>query len=274
MAYDVYPEVAYASGSIRPGSLIDRAMNGINRLLYRRASCVALTDEMRGFLLEHRPGLSADRVTTIANWAHEKSLMPSPDAWTRFGYEPGQFVVSYFGNMGTCQEMDTLVRAIEQLRDDDRVRFLMIGHGNKKAAITERFQKEGLTNVQVIDFLTGEAFEQAVAITSCCVVSLEKGLKGTCAPSKFYSYLQGGKPVLAVVERGSYLQAEVEEHAIGRAVELGDADGLVRAVLELQSDPQEARAMGRRAGALYEREYALPVAMKKYRALLEALCRP
>ena len=71
------------------------------------------------------------------------------------------------------------------------LRFLFIGHGNKKQAIAERFEKQRLKNVQMHDFLTGEAFEQAVAISSCCVVSLEKGLKGMCAPSKYYSYLQG-----------------------------------------------------------------------------------
>ena len=72
VSYDVYPEVAYASGSLREGSTVSSVMQRINRSLFQRAeSVVALTDEMREYLLDHRPELSANRVVTISNWAHE-----------------------------------------------------------------------------------------------------------------------------------------------------------------------------------------------------------
>ena len=274
VAYDVYPEVAYASGALSPDSMISRVMARLNSALYRNAGAVvALTDEMRSFLLAHRPELDAERVVTIANWAHEKRCVPDAEAYKRFGYPEGQFVVSYFGNMGTCQDMETLLGAAAMLREDDRVRFLIVGHGNKKQAVAERITQEGLDNVQLLDFLTGKDFEQAVAVSSCAVVSLEKGLMGTCAPSKYYSYLQGGMPVLAVVEKESYLAAEVEKERIGRAVEIGDAAGLRDAILELAAHPERRRRMGERAGALYETRYAYEVAMEKYRELAERLLR-
>ena len=53
VAYDVYPEIAYASDSLRPGGMIDRIMKWLNRSIYKRVSMVvALTDEMKRFLLE------------------------------------------------------------------------------------------------------------------------------------------------------------------------------------------------------------------------------
>lgn len=269
VAYDVYPEVAYASQSLTPGSMISKVMNWINKRLYSAVDCVvALTDEMKEFLLEKRPELTPDRVVTIANWAHEKESRPDHEAYERFGYKDGQFVVSYFGNMGTCQDVETMMEAAELLKDDDRVRFLIVGHGNKKDAIQERITKENLQNVQLLDFLTGKDFEQAVAISSCCIVSLEKGLMGQCAPSKYYSYLQGGQPVLAVVERDSYLSKEVEEEKIGHSVEIGDGYGLRDAILQMVEKPEESKAMGQRAKKLYEEKYSYEVAMKKYEKVL------
>ena len=101
VAYDVYPEVAYASKALTPDSALSKIMNRINHKLYSTVDCViALTDEMKEFLLAHRPELSRNRVVTIANWAHEKRIEPDHDAYERFGYADGQFVVSYFGNMG------------------------------------------------------------------------------------------------------------------------------------------------------------------------------
>lgn len=75
VSHDVYPEVAYASGSLSPGGVITRVMQRINRSLFKRVDAVvALTDEMREYLLRHRPELSPDRVVTIPNWAHEAPL--------------------------------------------------------------------------------------------------------------------------------------------------------------------------------------------------------
>ena len=274
VAYDVYPEVAYASGTLSPDSTISRVMARLNRALYRDAAAVvALTDEMRAFLLAHRPELEAERAVTIANWAHEQRREPDAAAYARFGYDEGQFVVSYFGNMGTCQDMETLLDAAQLLKDDAGVRFLIVGHGNKKEAVARRIAQEGLANVQLLYFLTGKDFEQAVDVSACSVVSLEKGLIGTCAPSKYYSYLQGGMPVLAVVEKESYLAVEVEDEGIGRAVEIGDAAGLRDAILALASDRDACRQMGERALRLYEERYAYEVAMEKYRHLAERVLR-
>lgn len=270
VAYDVYPEVAYASNSLRPDSIISKGMRWLNHQMYKRVSrVVALTDEMKEFLLEHRPELTADRVVTIANWAHEKKIEATDEAYARFGYQPGQFIVSYFGNMGICQEMETLVSTVEQMADNDKVQFLFIGHGSKKQAIAERFEKKHLKNVQMHDFLTGEAFEQAVAISSCCVVSLEKGLKGMCAPSKYYSYLQGGKAVLAVVEEGSYLEEEIEREGIGRAVAIGDAKGLVQIICNMSLNCEKCRNMGEKALVLYKRKYMLEIGLNKYANMMK-----
>ena len=273
VAYDVYPEVAYASKSLRPGGMISKVMNWINKRLYRAVDCVvALSDEMKEFLLTNRPELSRDRVVTIANWAHEKESNPDHEAYERFGYKDGQFVVSYFGNMGTCQDVETMMEAAELLKNDDRVRFLIVGHGNKKGAVESRIKDKGLRNVQLLNFLTGKDFQQAVAISSCCIVSLEKGLMGTCAPSKYYSYLQGGQPVLAVVEKESYLATEVEREQIGHSVEIGDGEGLRKAIIVMVEDPDGCASMGSRAKKLYEEQYAYEVAMEKYNAVFEDKC--
>lgn len=273
VAYDVYPEIAYASNSLRPGCLIDRAMKWLNHRLYKRVSkVVALTDEMKEFLLEHRPELTGDKVSVIPNWAHEKKAAdPTPEFYERFGYKPGQFIVSYFGNMGTCQEMETLLGAMRQLKDNREIQFLFVGHGNKKPHVEEAAKETG--NAKVFDFLTGEAFEQALAISSCCVVSLEKGLKGMCAPSKYYSYLQAGKPVLAIVEEKSYLAEEVENRGNGCFIPVGKTEQLVELLYRLQSEKKKVKEMAVLSQQLYNKNYVLQVGMKRYTIMLELLMR-
>lgn len=265
VAYDVYPEVAYASGSLRPGSLIDRGMRSINKMMYKRVDkVVALTDEMKDFILANRKGITEEQVVVIPNWAHEKTTEPTPEAYAKLGYFPDQFIVSYFGNMGICQEMDTLMNAVEAMKDNDKVRFLFIGHGSKKSAIEARIKEKNLTNAQMIDFLTGEAFEQAVAISSVCIVSLENGLKGMCAPSKFYSYLQGGKPIISITEKGSYIEKEIKEQSIGFSVAIGETEYLVGCINEMSNTPAATKKMGCLSARLYEQCYRSAISLGKY----------
>lgn len=270
VAYDVYPEVAYASGSLSKGSIVDKVMRWLNHITYKNAAAVvALTDEMKEFLLLNRPELDAERVFVIPNWAHESKCEATPSMYKRFGYQEEQFIVSYFGNMGICQEMNTLIETARQLRENEKVRFLIAGHGSKKEQIESYVHEHNLSNVQILDFLTGEEFEQALAISSCCVVSLEPGLKGMCAPSKYYSYLQSGHVVIAITERDCYLAKEVENEQIGCATEIGNVDGLCDWIVNIEKEPNLTGAMGEKAMKLYEQSYKKEIAMYKYLTLFQ-----
>ena len=275
VAYDVYPEVAYASGTLRQGDLIDNVMQHINGLIYKRASMiVALTDEMRDFLLAHRPQLTEDRVITIENWAHEEheERVEFPtEACSYFGCQPDQFVVAYIGNMGICQDMETLLNAMKELADDNKVHFLFAGHGSKKERVESLIRDDHIKNAQVAGFLTGNTLQEALSVSSCCVVSLEKGLKGMCAPSKYYSYLHAGKPVVAIVEEGSYLWKEIHSENIGCAVRIGDVEGLKTILVDLADTPERAKQMGRNARLLYERKYAKDVGLLKYVQMMQKM---
>lgn len=268
VSYDVYPEVAYASGSLTSGGVITRVMQGINRSLFKRAdTVVALTDEMREFLLRNRPELSEDRVVTIANWAHEAPSEGAADARRKLGYAEDDFVVSYFGNLGVCQDETALIQAMELLKDRPHIKFMVAGHGSKLPLI--RQAAEHLPNVKLCGFLTGEDFDRAVAASSCGIVSLERGLMGMCAPSKYYSYLQGGLPVLTVAERESYLAEESVRQAVGLFSETGDGAQLAQNILSLYQSPEMCGKMSKNALMLYTGRYAKSVGLARYAALFE-----
>lgn len=268
VSYDVYPEVAYASGSLTSGGAIAQVMRGINRSLFKRADAVvALTDEMREFLLRNRPELSEDRVVTIANWAHEAPSEGAADARRKLGYAEDDFVVSYFGNLGVCQDETALIQAMELLKDRPHIKFMVAGHGSKLPLI--RQAAEHLLNVRICGFLTGAAFGQAVAASSCGIVSLERGLMGMCAPSKYYSYLQGGLPVLTVAERESYLAEESVRQAVGLFSETGDGAQLAQNILSLYQSPEMCGKMSKNALMLYTGRYAKSVGLARYAALFE-----
>ncbi len=273
VAYDVYPEIAYASNSIGKGSIIDKIMRKINKSLYRKADAiVSLTDEMKEFLLANRDGLEELRVHTIENWAHEKDVVEvTVESYKKFGFDERQFIVGYFGNLGTCQDIDTLLDTALKLKNDKRFGFLIVGHGNKKEKAKEFIEQNNLENIKIFDFLTGDDFKHAVAISNCSVVSLEKGLIGTCAPSKYYSCLLGGHPVISIVEPTSYLAYEVEKENVGYHVNNGDSAGFCQVLFKMFENQEDVLKMSESAKKLYDEKYSIEKAMEKYKALFGKL---
>ena len=272
VSYDVYPEVAYASNSLKASGFLARLMHLFNRWLFKYVDyVVALTDEMRQFLVLNRPQLSYDQVEVIPNWAHESfsSSMAqdkNKQLFAELGWSEDSFVVSYFGNMGICQEMTTLLAAIRNLQNHPKIRFLIAGHGSKKAWVEE--QTKDFANVVVLDFLTGTRFTQALEMSACSVVSLERGLKGLCAPSKYYSYLQAGLPIISITEKDSYLAKEVIEEQIGLSIVHGESQKLVSSLTEWAVCPEVMQAMCRKTKALYQKKYAKKHGLKHYEYLI------
>lgn len=273
VAYDIFPEIAHATNSINHRSFFAKFMRNLNKRLHMNVSgIIALTDEMKHFLVNHRGNINPERISVIPNWATDPfKPVKTPAAYRRFGYYEGQFIVSYFGNMGVCQDIETLMAAAIALKYDNRIRFLFAGHGAKREFVANQIKDNDLRNVQISEYLDGEDYDMALSISSCCVVSLQKGLIGTCAPSKYYSYLQAGRPILSIGENESYLGQEVMRESIGRTAESYDVASVVREIRYLLEHEEEREQMAKNAHNLYLREYDRPVSLKKYGDVLETV---
>jgi glycosyltransferase involved in cell wall biosynthesis len=269
VSYDLYPEVATVTNTLRQGNMICRLMNHINKCVFRRADhVVALSSEMRQFILEHR-NIDPQRVTVIPNWYKDAGLRENARENNRFrDAVQGRFVVSYFGNMGTMQDMQTILGAIRELKEEE-VFFLFAGHGNKMEDLKRITEAEGIRNIQIHKFLHGVDFQDALAISDCAFVSLEKGATGLCVPSKTYSYMMQGIPLLAIMDEGDIVR-DIEAGA-GRWVRNGEAQALAEAIRQMRADPAAHQAMRQTCRRLYLENYTTEICTKKYVDLFRQL---
>ena len=270
VSYDLYPEVATVTNTLREGNIICRLMNHINKCVYRRADhVVALSAEMKEFILQNRD-TSRDKVTVIPNWYRDQGERTDIQQDNRFRETVnGRFVVSYFGNMGTMQDMDTILGAIRELKDDPGIFFLFAGHGNKMEKLKEIVEQEQISNITIHKFLHGKDFEDALAISDCAFVSLEKGATGLCVPSKTYSYMMQGIPLLAVMDECDIVR-DIEKGA-GLWVRNGESEKLADAIRSLQSDPGQQKKMRQTCREIYLNHYTTEICTNKYVTLFRQL---
>ena len=270
VSYDLYPEVATVTNTLREGNIICRLMNHINKCVFRRAdSIVALSSEMKEFILQHRD-VSLEKVTVIPNWFEDQGEMARDLTENRFRERTaGKFVVSYFGNMGTMQDMDTILGAIRELRQEPDVFFLFAGHGNKMETLKEIVREENIGNIAIHDFLHGKDFRDALAISDCAFVSLEKGATGLCVPSKTYSYMMQGIPLLAIMDDCDIVR-DIEDGA-GQWVRNGESRRLAQIIRQLRDDPEKQKTMRQICRSIYLSKYTTDICTKKYVTLFRQL---
>ena len=272
VSYDLYPEVATVTNTLREGSMICKLMSHINKCVFRRADrVVALSSEQRDCILRTR-NAAADLVTVIPNWYRDEGGVRDREENRFRELTAGRFVVSYFGNMGTMQDMDTILGAIRALRGEKDVFFLFAGHGNKMETLREIIASEGIENVRIFSFLHGQDFQDALAASDCALVSLEKGATGLCVPSKTYSYMMQGIPLLAVMDECDIVR-DIQSGA-GLWVRNGESERLAEAIRFLRDNPEKARDMRKTCRELYLQKYTTEICTGKYISLFRQLLHP
>lgn len=269
VAYDLYPEVATVTKTLGTGNPICRLMNHINRCICRRADrIVALSSEMKSYILGHRD-YPEQAVRVIPNWYADQGVITGNRENNPFrDVTKGRFTVAYFGNMGTMQDMKTLLEAVRELRGED-VFFLFAGHGNKMEALKETVQAEGIENIAIYPFLHGQDFQNALAISDCALVTLVQGATGLCVPSKTYSYMMQGIPLLAVMDEGDIV-SDIERGA-GRWVRNGEGKHLAQHILDMKADPEAVGQMRKICRGLYETKYTEEICTQQYVSLFREL---
>ena len=270
VSYDLYPEVATVTNTLREGNIICRLMNHINKCVFRRAdSVVALSSEMKEFILKNRE-IAPEKVTVIPNWYEDRGAV-SGDLTDNVFRETAadRFVVSYFGNMGTMQDMDTILGAIRELKDEPDVYFLFAGHGNKMEMLKKIVAEEKIPNITIHDFLHGKDFRDALAVSDCALVSLEKGATGLCVPSKTYSYMMQGIPLLAIMDDCDIVR-DIGSGA-GLWVRNGESSQMAEAIRALRDDPEKQKTMRQTCRRIYLEKYTTGICTKKYITLFRRL---
>lgn len=266
VSYDVYPEIAINTGSISPNGFISRLMKRINVKVYPELErLVVLSNDMGDFLLHNR-NIDPRSIITIPNWFHEiKTDKPYLD--THNG-----FIVTYLGNIGTCQDVETIINAAIALKENKKIKFIIGGHGNKTEYVKSIILSKDLKNVEFRTFLTGAEYEKVMLSSDCFLLSLVIGIKGLCYPSKYYSYLAYAKPIVSIMEENE-LTKEISKNNLGYCVKNGDSLNLVQ-VLETLSkmDKKNYQHICEHINKYFLDNYTTSQCTLKYVDLLDNLC--
>lgn len=266
---DVFPDVAVELGVLR-GRRVIAAASALERWSYARSAAVTvLSDDMRANLAAKMRHPS--RLHVIPNFVDVESVRPMGKE-NSYRAEYGlsdKTVVMYAGNVGMSQSLDLLVAAARETRDRDDVVYVVNGGGSTLADL--QASAADLPNMRFVPMQPYERLPEVLAAADVHVVPLKRELSRSSVPSKTYSILAAGRPVLASVDEGSEVQRIVEAAGAGVAVPPEDERAFVTALGDLLNDVERRTQMEKAARAYVENATSPRAVAKAYDALFKSL---
>jgi colanic acid biosynthesis glycosyl transferase WcaI len=266
---DLYPDMAVGGDIVRASKWVARWENLHRRALKRAARVIVLGDDMRDRILAK--GVAPERVVVVRDGtatppAHMPDRSDPIVQEIRHGFP---FVVLHAGNLGFYGAWDTLLEAAKILRNEN-VGFVFIGDGANRAAL-ESAARDAI-NVKFAPFRPVDEVAHVMMAGDLHIVTVKRGLEGVVVPSKLYSTLAAGRPILAVAPPESDAARIVVESCCGVAADPDDPAAVAAAIRELRAQPARLAEMGRRARETAAK-YARVDELNRFVAIVEDAAR-
>lgn len=201
---DLWPDSVIESQMVG-ASWTRRAVTGVLnaglRLLYRDAAhVIAIAPTMQRVL--HERGVRPDKTSVVLNWSPEESCRPTaadPVVRAALG-RPDRTIAVFAGNVGTVQDVHTIVRAASLRRHGASLDVAIIGTGTETGSVRRLVERIGADNVRVLDTVSTAEMAGIYASSDYQLVTLkDRPVFRATIPSKLCAALANGSPVITTV---------------------------------------------------------------------------
>lgn len=238
---DLWPEFAVAMGALNNKVLIRMSL-WLEKFLYTHADAIIVNSP--GFI-PHIRSICGKTAELVPNGSDPEMFVSRDNgAAFRAKYALGDaFVVMYSGAHGPANDLETVLKAAEILRENDGIRFVFVGGGKDKPRLQALAEEMRLPNVLFTPPVSKNEIADVMAAGNAGLAILRKlDLFKTTYPNKVFDIMASGRPVICQID--GVVREVVEQYNAGVFVEPGDAAALAEAVLALSADPRRCAQLG------------------------------
>jgi colanic acid biosynthesis glycosyl transferase WcaI len=265
---DLVPDLAIAVGMLRNPWAIKLAQM-LENFIYRRSDGILVISEGFAANLAGK-GVPKSKVSFLPLWVDSQFISPR----NRIGpfrethqIPEAQTVVLYTGNMGAKQNLENVLEAAVHLQTQPDVSFFFVGDGSEKTRLQEHARDRALSNVRFLPLVPPQPREllpQMLAAADILILNQSAHVVDTVIPSKLFTYMAAGRPVVAAVSPSSQAAACIRQSGSGITVAAEDPAALASAISQLKADKELAERLGRQGRHFVEEHCARERILRKY----------
>lgn len=269
-AQDLFPETLSGTGLADKGGFLWKIGMWVSNVTFRNSdSIIAISKDIKRSMVAR--GVPEEKIAVVYNWVDESAIKPvakeDNPLYEEFGLSREKFTVVYAGNLGNAQNINIIMDGAKKLPD---VQFAVFGTGGLENEVREWIEKEGLTNVHLNPLQPYDRVSQVYSLGDACIVSCKEGLGGSAMPSKTWTIMSCGRPVIASFDEGE-LKEILENNNLGVFTHAGDVNEFVEGVKSLAANPTLCAEMGRNARQFIIENLTKEVGTRKYVEVIKSV---
>lgn len=269
-AQDLFPETLSGTGLARSGGLLWKIGMWVSNVTFRNSDkIIAISNDIKRSMVAR--WVPAEKIEVVYNWVDEKAVQPVAKGdnplFEEFGLAWDKFTIVYAGNLGNAQNISIVLDAAYMLPE---VQFAVFGTGGMEEEIRKRIAAEKLGNVHLNPLQPVERVSYVYSLGDACIVSCKEGLGGSAMPSKSWSIMSCGRPVVASFDEGE-LKEILEKNSCGVFSHAGNVEEFVAAIKNLQENPEHCKEMGTNARQFIMDNLTKEVGSKKYVEIIKSV---
>jgi len=238
------------------------------RFIYNR--CALVLGQSRSFMVSIAKYCDDKaKIRYFPSWAEEVftdgrvQLAPEVPEWVN------GFTVVFAGNIGEAQDMPAVLDAVEHLKDDFSIRWIILGDGSKSDWLQSEVIQRGLDKqVMLLGRFPPQRMPSFYAHADALLVSLKRDpVFSMTIPGKLQNCMLAGLPLLGMLDgEGS---AVIRDAQAGLTCQAGESACLANAVMALASMPvAERKKMGLSGKKYAQQKFGRAKLMDHLEALL------
>ena len=259
---DLWPDSFVAITGYSPYSIVSRVLGLVVRWVYKNTDVMLVQSE--GFKDNlNKYGFKGD-VHWVPNWANDSQCSVDP-SWVQ-DIPKDRFVVTFAGNIGTAQKLDTLLDAAKELVKEESIFFAIVGDGREYTRLVREYS--GLSNVKFYGRRAPEDMIPLFEASSALIVMLKNDpVFSLTIPSKLQSYLKARRPIICSLSgEGERL---VRDNCLGVISKVEDPVDLAKNILKLSKETSVKRErMGENCYKLYKSHFEVSKVIARIESLL------
>lgn len=167
----------------------------------------------------------------------------------------------FLGNIGIAQDIDTIIDAVDMVKDIDNFCVHFVGDGSYREEAETKVKQLGLE--EKIKFYGRRPLEdmpEFYKLADVCLVTLKANtVIGKTLPSKVQGYMAAGKTIIAALDGAA--KDVINEAKCGLCVPAGNASELANAMKNLINEPQKYYECGSNARKYFKEHFTKEVFM-------------